>query len=156
MTTVLLPPEIEDRLRPALEAAGEKEIGGILMGECLTPGVFRIVDVSIQKRRGSFSRFVRGIADALVALKQFFSRTRHDYQRFNYLGEWHSHPSFHPIPSQTDMDSMQEMVEDKAVGAHFLVLLIIRLGGSDLQATATVFQPSMEPMQATLSSDEAT
>ena len=52
-----MPVDISTRLISALEKAGENEIGGILMGECLSPGHFRIADITIQTTNGSFSSF---------------------------------------------------------------------------------------------------
>jgi hypothetical protein len=60
-------------------------------------------------------------------LRAFFQRAQHDYTRFNYIGEWHSHPSFEPIPSLRDDTSMREIIQDPEVGANFVVLLIVKL-----------------------------
>lgn len=139
---ILLPASISEKLIKALERAGQIEIGGILMGEYLEPGRYKIADVTIQSNSGSFSTFIRNIKLALQSLKSFFSKTDNNYRRFNYLGEWHSHPSFRPVPSETDMYSMFEIIEDPSVGATFAVLMIIRLDGSkDLEGTATIFLP---------------
>lgn len=61
------------------------------------------------------------------ALDTFFRKTGRDFQRFNYLGEWHSHPHFPVIPSGSDVRAMQAIVNDRGVGATFAALLIIRL-----------------------------
>src|SRR5436305_3382362 len=108
----LLPAEVASRLVAALRLAGRQEVGGILMGESLAPGRFRIAEATIQPHGGSFATFFRNVRLALKPLRRFFSRTGHDYQRFNYLGEWHSHPSFVPEPSGPDVRSMLEIVED--------------------------------------------
>jgi len=75
-----------------------------------------------------------------------FERTGADYKRFNYLGEWHSHPSFLPVPSETDLETMQSIVEDPQVGANFLVLMIVKLQGRrEMQVSTTAFLPRLEP-----------
>ena len=89
MVEIVLPREIQERLSAALEDARQREIGGVLMGECLAPGRFRVVDLTIQRRGGRFASFVRRLGDALSALARFFRNTGDDYTRFNYLGEWH-------------------------------------------------------------------
>ena len=140
MTTVLLPPDIQARLVEGLHKAGDREIGGILMGEQVEPGLFRVVDITAQARAGSVSRFVRAVAEALRGLGEFFRRSHHDYRRFNYLGEWHSHPLFEPIPSTQDHSTMIDLVTDPEVGANFAVLVILKLNGrAELTGTATVY-----------------
>ena len=123
-----IPTEIEKRLRADLRRGGQREIGGILMGECLQPGRFRVADITADHGGGTIATFVRSLRAALQALTRFFDRTEHDYRRFNYLGEWHSHPSFAPTPSNRDIESLQNIADDPEVGANFVVLLIVKLG----------------------------
>jgi len=54
-------------------------------------------------------------------------RTGRDFQRFNYLGEWHSHPSFSVLPSPEDVGTMIDIVENPRSEITFAVLLIVRL-----------------------------
>jgi hypothetical protein len=70
---------------------------------------------------------VRRIEDALGRLTSFFIRTNRDYRRFNYIGEWHSHPIFELEPSFKDDASMMEILLDPAVGARFAVLVLVKL-----------------------------
>lgn len=127
MIQVGLPSAIRDRLRQALRRAGPREIGGILMGQELTLGRFRVVDFSLDETSGERAHFVRDTKHHREALERFFERTGHDYQTFNYLGEWHSHPSFPVLPSATDVASMQELVDGER-GIEFAILLIVKLG----------------------------
>lgn len=76
---------------------------------------------------GAFASFVRRIEDAWAVLIRFFERTKRDYRRFNYIGEWHSHPAFEPVPSARDHQSMREIVLDASVAANFVVLMIVKL-----------------------------
>lgn len=139
---IYLPNEIEKRLSLALEKAGLKEIGGVLMGEHIGEAEFRIVDLTIQKQRGTFAFFVRLVADAVISLQRFFKQTEYNYRKFNYLGEWHSHPSFSPTPSPKDIQSMLEIAIDANIGANFVILLIVRCKDApEIEATATAFLP---------------
>jgi [CysO sulfur-carrier protein]-S-L-cysteine hydrolase len=70
---------------------------------------------------------VRRIEDALGRLTSFFVRTNPDYRRFNYIGEWHSHPIFELEPSFKDDASMMEILLDPAVGARSVVLVLVKL-----------------------------
>jgi hypothetical protein len=85
------------------------------------------------------AHFVREVEPHRTFLGSFFDRTARQYERFNYLGEWHSHPTVPALPSMTDVTSMQSIVDDAAVGAGFAVLLITRkrfLGPLELSASA--------------------
>jgi [CysO sulfur-carrier protein]-S-L-cysteine hydrolase len=144
---LLLPASILTRLRRELRAAGRREIGGLLMGEHVQDDVFRIVDLTVQHTGGTAACFIRHPNEHQAELDHFFERTGADYRRFNYLGEWHSHPSFQPLPSSTDVDTMQSIVGDPTVGVHFLSLLIVKLSGRRIvQMSATVFCPEYHPV----------
>lgn len=142
MLTLNLPRDQAEELCRELESAGCREIGGILMGEQLAPSHFRVTEMTFQRQGGMFARFVRNARLALVALQHFFTRTGHRYQRYNYLGEWHSHPSFEPKPSDTDHESMIDVACHQNTGANFVLLLITRLSRNDqLEASVTVYLP---------------
>jgi hypothetical protein len=80
-------------------------------------------------------------------LAAFFQRTGGDYTRFNYLGEWHSHPSFDTLPSATDFQTMQSLVEDSTTGVNFLVLLVCRQSAKrEIQVTAVAFRAATESL----------
>lgn len=148
---VLLPSDVAEKLESDLRDAASREIGGVLMGEHVSEGVFRIKDLTVQRRGGTFASFVREVRAALAPLQRFFRETGHDYTRYNYLGEWHSHPSFLAEPSHKDSESMWRLVEDPAVGANFVVLLIVRLGAErKLEGSATVYLPSRRRLETFL------
>ena len=109
----------------ALREAGGRETGGILMGEQLKPGNFRLERVSIQEGGGHPSSFLRDAQAARRELERFFEDTGHDYARHNYLGEWHSHASLPPLPSRRDVGTMRDLVDDPRVGSNFAVLLVM-------------------------------
>lgn len=119
------PANLRSRMHRDLVAAERREIGGVLMGEELAPGHFRIVDFSVDSESGSSVHFVRRPDHHREALEAFFARTGSEFSRFNYLGEWHSHPSFPALPSSQDITAMQRLVEGEE-GIDFSVLLIVR------------------------------
>jgi integrative and conjugative element protein (TIGR02256 family) len=147
---LLLAPRMIKRLERELRRAGSQEIGGLLMGEHVGDDTFRMVEFTVQRSGGTIASFLRNPTKHQAQLRSFFSRTG-EYTRFNYLGEWHSHPSFEPRPSGTDVQTMQSIADDPDVGANFVVLLITRLSDNDeFEATATVFRPCTEPVPALL------
>lgn len=126
MLTLVLPSNITNQLQQALIRAGRREIGGLLMAEHTGTNQFIVREITIN-RGGTIASFVRHIQEVLSKLNHFFNQTKHDYTRFNYIGEWHSHPSFEPIPSGVDHQSMLEIITDKSVGGHFVVLMVVKL-----------------------------
>lgn len=123
---LLIPSHIRKAITKHMFLAGRKEIGGILMAEEISSQCFRIVDFSVDTSNGTISSFVRNSINHEQKLSDFFLRTGADYSRFNYLGEWHTHPSFSVRPSQQDINSMQDLV-DNSCGVSFAVMLIAKL-----------------------------
>ena len=140
---LILPREIRSQLEDALREAGRREIGGILMAEHIAENAFRVQSLTIQRRGGSFAAFLRAVESVLGPLRNFFRHTDYNYTRFNYIGEWHSHPSFVPVPSVTDHRTMRSIIDDSQVGAFFVVLLIVKLDeNKEFVGTTTVYQPN--------------
>lgn len=151
MITISLPRDQRAQLRAVLRRAGHREIGGVLMGEQLAPSHFRIVNLSIDEISGTAAHFVRSPEHHQSALNEFFTRTGSDYGRFNYLGEWHSHPNFPVRPSPTDVQSMVNLVHSERDIA-FAALMIVRLRFLvRLELSCHMFAHGQEPKLVALS-----
>ena len=138
------------RMKALLKKAGRREIGGVLMAEQIENGIFRIVDFSVDEVSGTQAHFVRSTEHHQAALQDFFAKTGNDYERFNYLGEWHSHPSFPVRPSTEDRFSMQSLVEGER-GIPFAALLIVKRSAIwRFECSAMLFQQGQSPSHATL------
>lgn len=144
-----------NRLVAALDRAGEREIGGQLFGEQLAPSDFRVTVLTVQARPGTFTRFVVDLLQAARDAIRFFDRTAHRYSRFNYLGEWHSHPRFAIQPSQDDVDTMRGLVGDANFRGHFAVLMIVRLDRESPTMGAWLFDPRGAEMRINLEVERA-
>lgn len=129
------------KLVAALKRAGIKETGGQLFGEQLAPSNFRVTELTVQSRPGTFARFVVDLLQAAKDAVRFFERTEHRYTRYNYIGEWHSHPSFAVQPSGSDVAAMRGIVSDPRFAGSFSILMIVRLDAETLTASAWVFDP---------------
>jgi len=125
-------------MRKHLAAAELREIGGILMAEELSAGRFKLVDFSVDLDAGNCARFMRRPEHHDEALDAFFERTGADYSRFNYVGEWHSHPCYPARPSVEDVFTMQSLVEEEP-SIPFSILLITRMRRR-LDMSAQLFQ----------------
>jgi proteasome lid subunit RPN8/RPN11 len=152
---LLLTTAVLKRLRRELRRAHSREIGGLLMGEHLGGDAFRVAEITVQRAGGSAAHFVRDPAEHRASLQAFFARNGGDYARFNYLGEWHSHPIFEPLPSSVDVATMQLLVENAGVGANFLVLLVVKLAGRrTIEASATAFVARTPPTEVMLGNEQ--
>jgi [CysO sulfur-carrier protein]-S-L-cysteine hydrolase len=151
---ILLPGRTTEVLRHELAVAKKREIGGVLVGEHLDGETFRIADLSVQRTGGSSQHFMRELAQHQEFLRQFFERTGYDYERYNYIGEWHSHTFAPALPSSTDCATMEGIVNNPAVGVAFAVLLVARLDPwSGLQLSATAFRSGQPPDPVALVAD---
>ena len=111
-----------------LKHAGPVEIGGVLFGEQLSEGYFRIVEAKRQHSgRGSPGQFHRRANKARKQVLKLHQRYGGEPTQFNYLGEWHSHPGAPVLPSLRDRITMHQLLADQAGAVNFLVLAIIRL-----------------------------
>ena len=147
---VRLAPDQTEKLAATLKRAGRREIGGQLFGEQLAPSVFLVTDLTIQARPGTIVRFVVDLLQAAQDAIRFFDRTEHRYTRFNYVGEWHSHPSFAVRPSSTDVATMRELLQDPEFRGSFAVLMIVRFDNGVITAGGWVFDPNGRERSITL------
>jgi hypothetical protein len=116
------------------------------MGEHLGADNFRVKRLTVQKKHGTFASFIRFVEEIIGPLQSFFQATKHDYKRFNYLGEWHSHHSFELVPSGRDHATMVETVTDPKLGAVFVVLLLVKLNRvGALECAVTVYRAGGQP-----------
>ncbi|MGR9400209.1 Mov34/MPN/PAD-1 family protein [Rhizobium leguminosarum] len=145
---LVLPRQVRERMMSALARAGEREIGGVLMARQIVAGTFEIVDFSIDEISGERAHFVRDHAYHNTFLEAFFEKTGRDYETFNYVGEWHSHPRLPILPSITDLESMEELVNGER-DIPFAVLLVVRSDTpSEFVATSTFHQRGAPPEPA--------
>lgn len=132
------------KLQIHLTQGGKREIGGWLVAEQTAPGEFELVGLTVDLEAGTRDRFDSLPEPHSEQMNRILLENRDRAGRIDYLGEWHSHPTFPPIPSNIDLASMTDMVENS--GPSFATLLIVRLLGNALiQATITTFQRGQLP-----------
>lgn len=155
MLRITVPHNLQNGLRSALLKAGNRECGGVLMAEHVGVNHFSVREITVQKP-GGLASFVRSLANAVTAVHAFCRTTGNDFTRFNYLGEWHSHPLFSVQPSSTDHATMRSLATDITVGANFAVLLIFRLNGGVLEGSAHTYLPDGSIHQSELDLENLT
>ena len=113
--------------------------------------------MTTQARGGSDDTFQRKVGKARRDLKSMSRRHGHDPERFNYLGEWHSHPHAPAVPSHVDEITMYQLLADPETVVNFLVLLINRLnehGALELSAVAYLASGHKIPCDTVIESRE--
>lgn len=145
-----IPQETIDAWRVALRKAGSREIGGVLYGEHVGEADFRIVEITAQTRGGRTSRFKRRSRPAIKALRKFSASYGQEYKKYNYLGEWHSHPTAPVLPSSVDQKTMQELLAHPEIRANFLVLIIVKLVAEGVEVFAMTFLSSGQKLQCNI------
>lgn len=139
---IILTKKVQQTILEACQESGAREIGGMLFAHHLSHNDFKVLEATIAgEYLGTFSRFVRGLASGLKRLAMFYEKHNFRYSKYNYLGDWHSHPNFALDPSVTDDKSMVDMLMDSKVGASFLVLLIVKISNKQLEAKAWAYFP---------------
>ena len=139
MVKLIINPNIKRKIIKACVKTDTRECGGVLFGEHIRENLFRIAEVSTDTKTGIFAHFIRDIVLTIKQLRRFFSKYKYKYTKYNYMGEWHSHPQFALEPSSKDEESIRDIVSDDHVGANFIILMIVRLESSDLKCRAWIY-----------------
>ena len=145
MTTLYISSKNVSTMKWELRRARSREIGGILMAEQIGNGEFRLVEFSVDRKTGTDGRFTRNEMHHVPALKEFFARHDNNYSKYNYLGEWHSHPSYSVHPSAQDIATMVKLVNSPG-DTKFATLMIVRLDyWLKLRISVLLFVEGQEP-----------
>lgn len=151
---LIVPSPILSKLKVELMSAKRIEIGGMLFAEHLGGADFRLHDVTVQRSGGDAVCFVRDPALHVDNIARLKAETGDDPLRFNYLGEWHSHPSFPTRPSLQDYARMSEIASDPDYRLPQVALLIVRLHHRQVKMAAYLFQNQRSPIEIDLVIDD--
>lgn len=153
MIEIILSIKCAMKLERELRNAGDSEIGGVLAAEQIAESKFIVRALSVQ-RNGSSTSFVRDPNYHRKFMRRFHRLTGNQPQRFNYLGEWHSHPNFLALPSKPDLVAMDKEIHDIEQTASFLVLVIVKLAkNAELVGSAHAFRREQSVIRATLKTE---
>lgn len=142
------------KLQVYLTQGGKREIGGWLIAEQIAPGEFELVGITVDLEAGTRDRFASLPEPHSEQMDRILLENSGRVGQVNYLGEWHSHPTFPPVPSEIDFASMTDMVANS--GPSFAVLVIVRLmDNASVQATITTFQRGHLPVAGRLMTPDA-
>ena len=139
---IILTNEVRNIILETCKKSGKREIVGMLFAQHFSTNEFKVLEVTVaMEYLGTMSRFIRGIVSGLRQLAKFYKYHNYFYSKYNYLGDWHSHPNFKFYPSATDDASMFKLLYDVEVGAYFLVLLIVKIKNNQLKVNGWAYFP---------------
>lgn len=137
------------KMQICLKEGGIREIGGWLAAEQIAPGDFKLVGFTVDFEVGTWDHFESVPGSHTEQLDEILTENENRSGRVDYLGEWHSHPTFPPVPSTMDLAAMTNMVENS--GPAFAALIIVRmLDTTSIEASITTFQRGQPPAKGRL------
>ena len=125
-----------DRIIKALKKYGDYEIGGILIGYKKRRNHFAISDATIANdiKKFNIMSFIREPMKSLKILIGTYKK-----KKYNYIGEWHSHPRFNLYPSPGDIATMRGILTDPGYSVDFVLLIITRLNEGKVEMAGFLF-----------------
>lgn len=143
-----------EKMQACLKEGGIREIGGWLVAEQIAPGDFELVGFTVDLEVGTWDHFESVPGSHTEQLDEILMANENRSGRVDYLGEWHSHPTFPPVPSTIDLAAMTNMVENS--GPAFAALVIVRmLVTTSIEASITTFQRGQPPANGRLTFENA-
>lgn|SRR5690554_6632066 len=105
------------------QTGDQNEAGGIILGRVYENNVVCITELSEPNEFDKSSRysFVRDKKMAQLIVDEAFDRSG---GKLIYLGEWHTHPERHPMPSWVDKRMIKQQFKKNIINESFLILLI--------------------------------
>jgi len=99
------------------------ESGGILLGYIYSNYV-EIIKIITPSKLDSFGRFffIRSKERAQRKIDKYWYKSK---GILNYVGEWHTHSTINPIPSETDKESIKKTFEMTILDINFLYTIIV-------------------------------
>lgn len=131
-------PVLEVFERYVQRQAGDPEAGGVLLGTVHGAHVL-VTEATAPSKRDRRHRYLfermpfRHRSIALARWKASGGRVR-------YLGEWHTHPQDHPIPSRIDLDAWAQLACGRLDGRPALTAIVGRRALHVELTTATPFR----------------
>jgi len=109
-----------------------------LFAKRLDDDTYEIDEVYLERRVGSIA-FVKLYNNHRYKRFQarYHKKHKFDYRKHNYIGDWHSHPSFECVPSGFDM--MEVEMDMQESNADFLIQVILKVERNLLVGNAFLY-----------------
>jgi integrative and conjugative element protein (TIGR02256 family) len=132
---------LQEMLRYRQVSETQSEAGGVLLGrliECTWDVVVDEVTAPSRRDRRWRLGFFRSRGRAQRRIREAWVESQ---QTRNYLGEWHTHPEDHPVPSDVDLADWARIVAESRFEQDSLIFIIVgrkSVGAWELQKGGNV------------------
>lgn len=122
---IIVPEKMSKIILDHVKKYSPNETKGALFARKIDDETFEIDAVYIEKKVGTFAFVILENNCRYKKFQAVYNKKHHyDYKNHNYIGDWHSHPSFALFPSEYDKS---EVVEDLTKSnANFLIQMIVK------------------------------
>ncbi len=132
---IIIPKEITLRLIKQISKYSPLETKGALFAEDLGNDTFKIDEVYLEPKPGTTTFVKLYINHEYVTFQKNYHKLRNNnFSKYNYIGDWHSHPLFECYPSSYDVSEVEK--DMKQSNAIFLVQLILKVFNGKLVGNA--------------------
>lgn len=128
---IVIKKEVTSKIYETVQLAGINEIKGSCYAFHKDNDLFEIEETYISQQKGTFS-FSNLIINCKYNLfeKRYYKKHRNNFKEHNYIGDWHSHPSFKLKPSNYDIEEVNsELINSNA---NFLIQIIVKIVNNEL------------------------
>lgn len=146
---IIIPKKLTKKIFNQVKKCRLNETKGALFACKISDEIFEVDDVYIEKKIGSFA-FVELVNNEKYQVYQkcYHEKNGYDYVNHNYIGDWHSHPSFELYPSSFDMAEVKKDL--KKSNAKFLVQIIVKISNEKLTGNAFYYDRRVTAKQIEL------
>ena len=130
------------KLKPALAQAGTREIGGQLFGEQLAPSDFRVTELTVQARRGSFARFMVDLLQAAPRRRALLRPDEHQLHALQLHRRVAQPSEFRGTSRAHGRRDHARACDRPGLQGSFAILMIVRLDGDDRLDGCMAFRPA--------------
>ncbi len=135
---IIIPQKITKIIYNQVKKHSPNETKGALFARRINDELFEIDAVYLEKKIGSFAFVVLENNSKYKEFQKKYNKTHHfDFKNHNYIGDWHSHPSFELIPSGYDIKEVQNDLEKS--NANFLIQIIVKVSNDRLIGNAFLY-----------------
>jgi [CysO sulfur-carrier protein]-S-L-cysteine hydrolase len=147
--TIILPKKISKILHKQIHRHSPNETKGALFAKQIDDDHYEIDEVYLERQIGSIA-FVRLYNNQRYKRfqKQYHAKHDDDFLHHNYIGDWHSHPSFECVPSS--FDRMEVEMDLQQSNANFLIQVILKVEYNKLVGDAFLYNKDASAQQIQL------
>jgi len=135
---IFVPQKITNAIQETIRKTQPKEIKGAFYAKQNNDESFSIDGLFVSEYIGT-NFFCKLLIDKRYRdfEKRYFKERNYEYKKYNYIGDWHSHPEFACIPSLYDINEANDDL--KKSNANFVVQFIFKLEDGVLIGSAFLF-----------------